>query len=459
MGDKSESWAVAAASALLLALLLVGGSTQEATGTGDLVVRLLSLPILAWGAYRLLHAPLGTLRATWLAFAGTLLLIPLLQLAPLAGGGEGRAALADDLARFGLPPPRTWSLLPSATRDAAFSLLPPLAVFALASTLSHAGLRRLAAAIVALAMASLLLGIAQLGAPQESLLNPYPQWRPALGGFFANPNHQAALLVVAATFAGAHLAGLADAAEDRVRPQRMLRILAAGTALALALVALPLTGSRAGVVLAIVAVPAAALARRPSATGRGRAGLAVGLGAMVFGALAALRWMRTDAVDDLRGPLRAASETIAARFAPTGSGIGSYVPVFEQEAPPQLLMGSYVNHAHNEYLQWWMEGGVPALLAMALGAVVLDATLVRLLRLPGRDRALGLAAWIALAAMLAHSLVDYPLRTPALLAIAAALAGIACAEATRARKPASTHVRHGSGRVPGRHDSTAAPSR
>ena len=112
--------------------------------------------------------------------------------------------------------------------------------------------------------------------------------------------------------------------------------------------------------------------------------------------------------------------------------------MFEQEAPRELLMASYVNHAHNEYAQWWFAAGVPSVIAMALGAVALASTLHGLLRQPAHLRGLGVTALVALGAILAHSLVDYPLRTPAMLAVAAALAGLAAAQA--ASIPRLTHV-------------------
>lgn len=56
-------------------------------------------------------------------------------------------------------------------------------------------------------------------------------------------------------------------------------------------------------------------------------------------------------------------------------------------------------------------------------------TLRGLLRQPAHLRGLGVTALVALTAVLMHSLVDYPLRTPAMLAVAAALAGIAAAQA------------------------------
>src|SRR5690606_30832120 len=154
-----------------------------------------------------------------------------------------------------------------------------------------------------------------------------------------------------------------------------------------------------------------------------------------------LRWMQVEAIDELRAPLRAITGDIAARFAPMGAGVGSYVPVFEQEAPRDLLMGSYVNHAHNEYAQWWLEAGVQAIIAMLLGAGALALTLRGLLRQSAHARGLGVTALVALGAVLAHSLVDYPLRTPAMLAVTAALAGIAAAHAVQ-RKNGRSHAEY-----------------
>ena len=329
------------------------------------------------------------------------------------------------------------------------ALLPAAAVLVLTVGLPARGQRIVVATVIALAMASLLLGVALLGAPQESALNPYPQWTPAMNGFFVNPNHQATLLVVAATLA---YAGAAQALDDwrRGRARRGLTALAGAAVLLLALTALPLTGSRAGVVLGILALGIMVALQRPFRLGlrRGRVALAAGVVVAGGALLAALRWMRVDSVDELRAPLRAATVELAARYSPLGSGVGSYVPVFEQEAPRSLLMSEYVNHAHNEYAQWLLEAGVPAMTLMLAGAVLLMVSFVAIQRRASPDRALAQSAFVALLVILAQSLVDYPLRTPAMLAIAAALAGVvASAARSVAVSPVHARVAAGSGPV------------
>nr|WP_255492265.1 O-antigen ligase family protein [Luteimonas sp. MC1825] len=425
---------------MLVLSLVAGGSSQE-SGGGVFTARLLALPLIAWGSWLLLakrssdvaHRA-GNVQWAWLLFVAALVAIPLLQLwlpGSLAGG-EGRDALSRDLQGFGVHAPAHWSLAPAATREAGFALLPALAVFVLTLALPTQAQRRLAMVVVLMALASLLLGIAQLGAPQESALNPYPQWQPAMNGFFANPNHQATLLVVAATLACSWLA-TAIGRWPEGRPHRVAVIAASALVVLLAAVSLPLTGSRAGVVLFILSCGVVVVGHWPSWRGgrSGRIMLAAGVALAGFALLAALRWMQVDSVDELRAPLRAVTGEIAARFAPFGTGVGSYVPVFEQESPRELLMGEYVNHAHNEYAQWWLEAGVPGLVVMMLGAAALALTVRGLWRLPAHDRGLGVTALVALAAILAHSIVDYPLRTPAMLAVAAALAGIAAAQAAQ----------------------------
>lgn len=425
-----------AAGLLLVLCVIAGGSSQEA-GSGVFAAQLLALPLSAWSAWLLLRHGVQRLHVAWLAFGVVLVAIPFLQsvLPAWPGEGEGRAGLARDLGLFGVDAPSRWSLAPAASAAAGFKLLPALGLFLATLALPVSAHRRLAQLIVGLALASLLLGVVQMGAPQESALNPYPQWAPAMNGFFANPNHQSTLLVVAAVLACARLV-MTVAAWPEERPHRLVHALSAVAVLCLAAVALPLTGSRAGVVLLLIGCAAVVatygpLWRRP----RSRILLVASLAVGALALLVALRWMQVDTIDELRAPLRAVTAEIAARHAPSGTGAGSYVMVFEQEAPRGMLMTEYVNHAHNEYSQWWLEAGIAGLLALALGAAALALTLLGLWRRPEQQRGLGTAALVALTVILAHSVVDYPLRTTAMLAVAAVLAGIAAGQALHRDEP------------------------
>jgi O-antigen ligase len=88
--------------------------------------------------------------------------------------------------------------------------------------------------------------------------------------------------------------------------------------------------------------------------------------------------------------------------------------------------GVYVNHAHNDLAELWLEAGwaLPVVVLPLLAAFVF-AGWEAWRGVPGLSPAmLGLrrAAWIALLLVLLHSLVDYPLRTTAHLAVFGMLA-------------------------------------
>ena len=112
---------------------------------------------------------------------------------------------------------------------------------------------------------------------------------------------------------------------------------------------------------------------------------------------------------------------------PVGAGLGAFVPVFALFEKPQdleIYAGEYANHAHNDLLELWLETGVAGLLLLGLflywlarrasqawgpsnpGPLAIDKSLIR-------------AAILIIALLLCHSLVDYPLRTGAMMAIAA----------------------------------------
>jgi O-antigen ligase len=274
-----------------------------------------------------------------------------------------------------------------------------------------------------LAAASQVLGWLQVGAAQDSLVNPFPRWPLAFNGLFANPNHQgtAAALSVVAMVALASSGNPVDAGYWRSRR------LPCGLAL-LALASLPMTGSRAALLLAIAGAVAALVllgfeTRGPRSGGRLRAGWAAVVLAMVAFAVA---WVRFQAADAVRWGLVQTTAAMAWAYAPTGAGVGSFVPVFDQYAPRSLMQWEFFNHAHDEYVQWWFESGVAGMAVVAFAVWLL-------VRSRPRPRAKyqgeAVAAWVGCITLLLHSLVDYPLRTPALMAVAALLAGTMVAAA------------------------------
>src|SRR5690606_19441273 len=150
--DRQSLAGLVAVGALLALCVMAGGSSQE-SGAGVLAAQLMSLPLLAWAGWRLLRGapgPSETYVYAWLAFAAMLVAIPALRavLPASLAAGAAREGLAADLALFGPSEPARWSLVPAASRDGAFHLLPALAIFAMTLSLPHAAQRRLAQLVV-----------------------------------------------------------------------------------------------------------------------------------------------------------------------------------------------------------------------------------------------------------------------------------------------------------------------
>jgi O-antigen ligase len=107
--------------------------------------------------------------------------------------------------------------------------------------------------------------------------------------------------------------------------------------------------------------------------------------------------------------------TEAARdFMPAGSGLGSFRNVYAlYEDHERLDAAAVVNHAHNDYLELALETGLPGIAVLALFLAWWARTSWRVWRSP-EFGPFAQAAVVASAAILVHSLVDFPLRTAAI---------------------------------------------
>ena len=429
-------WDVAAIVAIILLALSVvlGGASREHTLRLALV-ELAALPVLVIAANRLIRSGLWRQHRFALGLLAGLVAIPLVQLIPLPPavwtGLPGRDEMVLALQLAGLQP--GWaplSLTPDLTWWSALALIPPAAVFLLALTASHTLSSRMVGVYMIAAVVGVLLGAAQLASGGERL---YPWETTSAGsvtGFFANRNHLATLLLACLPFAavigGATLRHRAD--------DRRLALWFGALFMGLVVIGLAAIRSRAGVIL-FGPIAIVSLLGAWTAAGRGRpgpaliglaGGLAAAIGAVALFALPPIL-ERFDVQSAPEGRFEGwpivsgAAET----YLPLGSGVGSFDAVFRSVEPLEQLDPTFFNHAHNEYLETWLEAGW-------LGAILILAFLVWYGRRlwsawragPSRERDLQRAASIALLVMLAHSAVDYPLRTATLACLFALCAAI-----------------------------------
>jgi O-antigen ligase len=432
-------------------LLLVGGLIGGGQGgLGDLLAQLLGsglLAMVAWGVWR------GSLRwdgPKWiLALPALALGLPILQLLPLPESlwalGGARAELLAQLRSAGIVPWHRMSLDPMATEYALYSLVPATALFLATLFMPPRGRNLLILALVALAVANVFMGMAQLAGGNDSPLRLYrPTNADQAVGLFANRNHMAGFLAMSLPFV---LVGTGRAVVERVGGRSVSVLLVVGGSLVVVLlvVGVALTGSRAGVVLGAIAV-LGSLPLALAGQGRQKGGkrvlvvaLAVALMlAMQFSLLGALKRMGAPTLED--GRLRYAINTIhAARdYLPFGSGLGT----FREAYPPfETAPGRYiVNHAHNDYVELFLEGGLPALVLLAAALLAWFRQGWGLWRDRNRDPGYGASdlllvrtAWLAASLALLHCLVDFPLRTTASMGAFATLAAIAFSEPRRRR--------------------------
>ncbi len=125
----------------------------------------------------------------------------------------------------------------------------------------------------------------------------------------------------------------------------------------------------------------------------------------------------------VRGELLRSSLAMVAERPLTGFGLGTWPVVYPGYA--RFDNGLTANHAHNDWAEWAAEGGVPFVLLMAL--------LFMWSAKPAVDSLWG----IGVPVVFLHSLVDYPLREPALAALFFAMLGALAARGGGARLPSA----------------------
>ena len=421
---------------VILAMLFGGAGGY---GWSDAVVELAALPLLAWALFKITPSQLGRGGQWAIGLLCAIIAWPLLQLIPMPPSlwsglpGRGEIASAYEAAGMTLP----WlpiSLYPSATWLGLLSLVPATAVFLAMLSLEQRSRRILIVLIFIVIFASVLLGMLQIiGGPSSPL---YFYENTNLGravGFFANANHNAAFLYSGIPFAAAWAIGL-------VRDHRRNR--AIGLALLVLLIltiiiGVAVTQSRAGMALLFVAgLSGLLLAWRYDRGQSGRRLLFFAIGANLvalllafqFGFVELMQRAEGQGIEDLRWPVAQVTSQAAIANLPFGSGFGTFVPVYEKFAPRTLLAESYVNHAHDDWLELWLTGGAPAIV-LAVGFLAWFAASTFRLWSSGQpdgpvlDLALARAASIVIGLLLLHSAMDYPLRTAAL----SVLFAIACA--------------------------------
>jgi len=416
---------------------------------------LLVMELLALGVVYFLLKNASALRnipPVYLSFIGALFLLPLLQLLPLPDDlwrlFSGRADYAQALSTVGATTThqfRPLSLIPSATEYAWLALLPPLAVFLFTMTLQKDQVKFLIVFVIAMAFFQSVLGLMQYGLGTDTLLRPYKMYAVSALGTFINRDHFAGflemLLPLALAMLTAHI-GHQHVSRRHVRSFRQrLALLTTthinkgviyGVVAIFMLLALIFTQSRTGVALGMLLVLLSAVAFTTRLGGKNVYGW---LGTFVAVTLVLAfevgmvpvvsRFVDQDPLQDARWLIFNDVGSAIGTFFPFGSGFGTFIEVFPR-FQTHSFNGAIVNSAHNDYLEWIMEGGIFSAI------LILSFMLLYVMRWPQVWKR---AAWrymnfvqvgagIGIFCIILHSFVDFNLHIPANQVYFALLAGL-----------------------------------
>lgn len=413
--------------AMMMMVLWVAGGGSRADVQGQAVVRgfcVFALIALAlFGDWKRMPDP----PVLWILLAA-MIALPLVQLIPLppslwqALPGRGVFAQA---AENGAPQPwRPWSIVPDATLNAAMSLVVPVVALLLVSGLRDDERRFLPAMLLGTIIASMLLGLLQFSG--AGLDNPLiNEVAGGMSGSFANRNHFALFLALGCLIAPVWVF-LGGRGLYWRGPTGIGLIL-------LFVLAVLGSGSRAGMVLSVLALimgtmlVAKDLRRAFRGTPRWAlpaivVGMASCLAMFVLISIAADRAVSVQRLfavsveQDMRGQGLPVVLAMIRSYFPFGSGIGGFDPVFRLHEPFGLLAPSYFNHAHDDFLEILLDGGIlgAALLAAAIGWWLFAS--IRAWRGGTRMRLARTGSAMLLLILIA-SVFDYPARTPMMMMV------------------------------------------
>lgn len=417
--------------ALVGAAWFWGGATRNNTGHWA-VLELLALVCL--GIAIAASRDTRGLKPGRFAFVtlATLVAWVLAQLVPLPwswwSNSPGRDGLAAGLELFNVDKnARPLSLTPESSISALLKLIPPVCAFAIALLIPWRVL------ISSLGWSAVILGAAATlwGLAQAFGLSGHPyDWTSSssAAGSFANVNHQATFLLMCLPLVALH-AGQARQSWERGERQEDAGIIWASLGLVLVL-GIAIAGSLFGYVLApLVATGCVALFRSDrGGLGSRQAFAAIALTIATLGIgtsgamLQGVGSTGFDAGERSRIGSFQITAKAAADFAPFGSGLGSFEKVYPLYEQSDEVARTYMNHAHNDYLELVLELGIPGgVLVLAFVGWILFRIGDAWFRASefGSLKRLKLAVSLSLLVPLLHSLVDYPMRNAAVSCLAA----------------------------------------
>jgi hypothetical protein len=413
--------------AVLFAALWLTGGASRPTVLGQALSRIVIWTTLLVAILIVRRPSLNGLRPV-LMLLTSIAIVPLVQLVPLPPSVwqtlPGRTVLVSATLAGEPLPWRPLSLSPGGTLNALFSLAAPLVVFVLLGSIRKTERAWLPALLVAVVLASTVIGLIQFSGSRFD--QPLINYTGDVSGTFANRNHFALFLAMGCL--------PVPIWASRARGNTRWRTPAAVGLLVVLVLSVLASGSRTGMMLTALALIAGLLIARenlihqlrgrliwilPAAIGvfAGLVGLAVFLGR----AVSIDRLFSTDVGQDMRVRAFDTLMSMTRTYFPAGSGLGSFDVVFRLHEPFSLLKPTYFNQAHDDYLAIVLDAGLLGLSVLVAATAWWMFASIRVWRWlspssPASEIVLGRLGSAMLGLTMAASIVDYPARTPLIMA-------------------------------------------
>lgn len=403
-----------------LVLVLVLGGASAAGFIGNAVLQVIGAAIIGWciavpdAAGSRMRTGLHPLGIAMLVLVG----IQFLPLPPFVWAAlPGRDVVANGYLLLGQPLPwQPLSLSPWSSLAVIVWWIPAVALGLALLRPNAPSSTAIARTVTSVAVVSIAFGSMQRAGGQ---LYFYTITNYGLGtGFFANANHQASFLLCAIALWGANFSGQRASGFLRDR-QEVGRALFLGV-LALLVIGVILSNSQAGIGLLVPVLGGVLLINRPAwrpsrpVMGLGLAAVVGCVGAFgVWGQVGASLGKVAGDAGQNRFDYNSNGLALLRDTWPFGTGLGTFQDIYHWYEKPSEVNNVFVNHAHNDLLEILIETGL-------FGVVALGLFLLWWSRHAwakwgaARGNSYALGATLLTGVVLAHSLVDYPLRTAAI---------------------------------------------
>jgi len=318
------------------------------------------------------------------------------------------------------------SLVPHATFESLFNFLPIIAIAIIMKlSASNKEIKLAELSIIGFALLSIFIGLVQVISEAQIVVvyDTFSRGYPI--GFFSNINHQATLLATALPLSIYYVFNSHSFGHNK---KKILFVYGLSSAVMI-LVGLILSGSTAGYLFLIINLSVAIfiMSRTKRLPLIFLIPIFIILTVLLLdfilleGHLGALLTISMSEANTSRKIMLITSIDAAQYFGALGIGPGAFEEAYRIFEDQNKISTIYVNEAHNEYVQMWMELGYLGILWIFSAAFYFMYKISTLVKLGLEKRPHDFIYCLCILTLLLHSTVDYPLRTIAMSAIFAFL--------------------------------------